>query len=166
MIEVARLVLFPSLMAFAASSDLVSMTISNRVSLLLVVGFGALAVSSGMPLAEILSHLGAAAVVLVMAFICFAMGWIGGGDAKLAAATALWFGFGYLLAYLIYAAVLGGVLSLALLEFRNYCLPLFMAKRAWIVRLHRRDGGIPYGIALAAAALLIYPSTPWMAAAG
>lgn len=164
--EAARLVVFPALMAFAASSDLVSMTISNRVSILLVIGFAALALAGGLPLADFLSHLGAGMLVLVIAFGCFALGWIGGGDAKLAAATALWFGFGHLFDYLIYASVFGGVLTLALLEFRKYCLPGFMARQAWIVHLHRSDSGIPYGIALAAAALHVYPSTAWMAAAG
>jgi prepilin peptidase CpaA len=165
-IEVARLALFPALMAFAASSDLVSMTISNRVSILLVIGFAVLAIASGLPVVEVLSHLGAAAVVLVIAFGCFAMGWIGGGDAKLAAATALWLGFGHLLDYLLIASVFGGMLTLALFEFRKFCLPVFMAKQSWIVRLHRRDSGIPYGVALAAAALLVYPSTAWMTAVG
>ena len=165
-IEVARLVLFPALMAFAASSDLVSMTIPNRVSILLVIGFAGLAIAGGMPVGAVLSHLGAAAVVLVIAFGCFAMGWIGGGDAKLAAATALWLGFGHLLDYLLIASVFGGMLTLALFEFRKFCLPVFMAKQSWIVRLHRRDSGIPYGVALAAAALLVYPSTAWMTAVG
>jgi prepilin peptidase CpaA len=164
--EAARLIIFPALMAFAASSDLVSMTISNRVSILLVISFAALAVASGMPFADLLPHLGAGMLVLVIAFVCFALGWIGGGDAKLAAATALWFGFGHLLEYLIYASIFGGVLTLALLEFRKYSLPGFLARQAWIERLHRIDSGVPYGIALAAAALLVYPSTAWMAAAG
>lgn len=164
-LDAARLLIFPALMAFAASSDLVSMTISNRVSILLVVGFAVLAVASGMPLADILSHGAASAIVLVVAFACFAMGWIGGGDAKLAAATALWFGFGHLLDYLICASIFGGMLTLALLEFRKQRLPAIL-QRDWIERLHRIDSGIPYGIALAAAALLVYPSTAWMGAAG
>jgi prepilin peptidase CpaA len=165
-LDAARLLVFPALMAFAASSDLFTMTISNRVSILLGLGFGALAVATGMPMAEVLDHLGAAALVLVFAFVFFARGWIGGGDAKLAAATALWLGFGFLYEYLLYASLLGGVLTLGLLEFRKYALPGRLGDAAWIERLHQRDGGIPYGIALAAAALLIYPSTPWMAAIG
>ena len=40
--------------------------------------------------------------VLVVTFMFFARGWIGGGDAKLAAATALWLGFDQLLNYLLY----------------------------------------------------------------
>src|SRR5207247_6284366 len=90
--DAIRLMLFPAMMAFAASSDLLTMTISNRVSLVLTGGFFALAVASGMGGIDMLMHLAAAAIVLVVSFICFARGWIGGGDAKLAAATALWFG--------------------------------------------------------------------------
>src|SRR5438132_8730189 len=140
------LVLFPAVMAFAASSDLLTMTISNRVSLILIAGFFALALASGMGLPEILFHLGAGAAVLVVAFGCFARGWIGGGDAKLAAATALWLGFDYLLIYLIYASLLGGALTLLLIQFRTLPLPRILADKEWAERLHRKDGGVPYGI--------------------
>jgi prepilin peptidase CpaA len=165
-IDLVRLTLFPTVMAFAASSDLLTMTISNRVSIILVGGFFALAAMSGMGAMEVLSHVGAAAVVLVVSFGFFARGWIGGGDAKLAAATAIWLGFDYLLNYLVYASLLGGVLTLLLLEFRLVPLPGLLAGQSWVQRLHRRGGEIPYGIALAAAALLVYPDTPWMKAIG
>jgi prepilin peptidase CpaA len=165
-IDLVRLTLFPAMMAFAASSDLLTMTISNRVSIVLVGGFFALALMSGMAPAEVLSHAGAAALVLVVSFGFFARGWIGGGDAKLAAATAMWFGFGYLLNYLIYASLLGGALTLLLIEFRLVPLPGLLAGQFWAQRLHRQDGDIPYGIALAGAALLVYPDTPWMKAVG
>ena len=101
--DVIRLLLFPALMAFAASSDLLTMTISNRLSLALAGGFFLLTVITGMSLTVIGMHLAAATLVLVVCFGFFSMGWIGGGDAKLAAATALWFGFDFLLVYLIYA---------------------------------------------------------------
>jgi prepilin peptidase CpaA len=161
-----RLTLFPAVMAFAASSDLITMTISNRVSILLVGGFLALALMGGMPTMEVLSHAGAGAVVLVVTFGFFTCGWIGGGDAKLAAATAMWFGFDYLLNYLLYASLLGGALTLLLIEVRLVPLPGLLARQFWAQRLHRKDGDIPYGIALAAAALLVYPDTPWMKAIG
>ena len=45
-LDLARLLLFPALMAFAAASDLFTMTISNRVSLALVAGFFALAIAT------------------------------------------------------------------------------------------------------------------------
>ena len=128
--DAVRLLVFPALMAFAASSDLFTMTISNRVTLALVGGFVAMALMSGMSPADALSHAGAAAMVLAITFLFFARGWIGGGDAKLAAATALWLGFDHLMGYALYASIFGGVLTLAMIRFRLMPLP----PRAW----HRR----------------------------
>jgi len=164
--DVIRLVLFPALMAFAASSDLLTMTISNRLSLALAGGFFLLTLITGMSLGAIGMHLAAAALVLAVCFGFFSMGWIGGGDAKLAAATALWFGFDFLLDYLIYASLFGGVLTLLLIQFRRLPLPAPLARQTWILRLHDAGGGVPYGIALAAAALTVYPKTGWMPAFG
>jgi prepilin peptidase CpaA len=162
--DAIRLLLFPALMAFAASSDLLTMTISNRLSLVLAAAFFLLTVVTGMSLAAIGMHLAAAALVLVIAFGFFTQGWIGGGDAKLAAATTLWIGFGHLLDYLLYAALFGGALTLLMIQFRRLPLPGVLARQKWILRLHEKGGGVPYGIALAAAALLIYPKTGWMPA--
>jgi prepilin peptidase CpaA len=163
-LDIARLLLFPALMAFAAASDLFTMTISNRVSLALLGGFLVLAVLSGMGFQDIVLHLGAGAAVLAVAFGCFALGWIGGGDAKVAAAAALWFGFGHLLDYLVYASLFGGALTLLLLQFRQWPLPYSLGGQAWLLKLHDRDTGIPYGIALAIGALVIYPETDWIKA--
>jgi prepilin peptidase CpaA len=163
-LDVARLLFFPALMAFAAASDLFTMTISNRVSLALVAGFLALAFASGMAPSDILMHLAAGGAVLVGAFICFAFGWIGGGDAKVAAAAALWFGFAHLLNYLVYASLFGGVLTLLLLQFRQWPLPYVLAGQTWLLKLHAKESGIPYGIALAVGALLVYPETEWIRA--
>ncbi|HXX25917.1 MAG TPA: prepilin peptidase [Pseudolabrys sp.] len=165
-IDAIRLLLFPALMAFAASSDLLTMTISNKLSLALTACFFLLVLVTGMNLGEIGMHVAAAALVLVIAFGMFTQGWIGGGDAKLAAATALWFGFGHLLDFLVYASLLGGVLTLVLIQFRKLPLPGPLARQSWIMRLHEKGGGVPYGIALAAAALIVYPKTGWMPAIG
>jgi prepilin peptidase CpaA len=162
--DVIKLLLFPALMAFAASSDLLTMTISNRLSLALAGGFFLLALITGMSLPAIGTHLAAAAVVLLITFVCFSRGWIGGGDAKLAATTVLWLGFDHMLDYLIYASLFGGALTLLILIFRRLHLPEILARQKWIVRLHETGGGVPYGIALAAAALVVYPSTSWMPA--
>ena len=163
-LDLLRLFLFPALMAFAAASDLLTMTISNRVSILLAAGFFLLAFLSGMSTQDILLHCAAGALVLVMGFTCFAFGWIGGGDAKVAAGAALWFGFPHLLEYLLYASLFGGALTLALLQIRQWPLPYALANQAWLLRLHHKDTGIPYGIALAAGALVVYPGTIWIKA--
>jgi prepilin peptidase CpaA len=164
--DAIRLLLFPALMAFAASSDLLTMTISNRISLILVGSFFVLAIWSGMPLADVGMHAGAGLAVLVVTFTFFAQGWIGGGDAKLAAATALWLGFDQLLNYLTIASLLGGVLTLLIMRFRLMPLPVLLADQEWAKRLHRMDAGVPYGIALAIAALWVYSDTSFMKSLG
>lgn len=164
--DIVRFLLFPAMMAFAASTDLFTMKIPNRVPLILACGFCVLAAFDGMSIAEIGSHLAAGSLVLAVCFAFFSRGWIGGGDAKLAAATALWLGWSQLYEYLLYASLLGGALTLLLLEFRKRLLPAVLANQAWLARLHEPNGGVPYGIALAAAALLVYPSTVWMTSAG
>ena len=164
LLQILVLGLFPAAMAFAAASDLVSMTISNRLSIALVVGFFVLAAVIGMPLVEVGRHVLACLLVLAVAFGFFTRGWIGGGDAKLAATIALWIGFPLLLEYLVVAALIGGALTVLLLGLRWYPLPQIFAAKRWIARLHSLECGIPYGIALAAAGLAVYPETQFMRA--
>jgi len=161
-IDTVRLLLFPAMMAFAASSDLLTMTISNRVSLILLAGFFVLAGLTGMPAETLGIHLGAALLVFAATFVMFACGWIGGGDAKLAAATALWLGFDQLLTYFVWASLFGGALTYLIIRFRALPLPSYLSRQEWAWRLHRLDAGVPYGIALAAAALMVYPESAWM----
>lgn len=162
----ATLVLFPAMMVFAAFSDLFTMTISNRVSIVLAIGFFVLAFALRLPLPVIGQHLACGFAVLVLTFVFFAFRWIGGGDAKLASATALWLGFDHLWDYGIYAALLGGALTLGILALRHWPLPRLLITQGWIARLHDQDSGVPYGIALAIAGLLLYPETRiWLSAA-
>lgn len=153
------MLVFPMLMAYAACSDLLTMRITNRLVLLLVGSFFVLVLLAGFSLETIGMHVASAAIVLAVSFSFFALGWIGGGDAKLIAATTLWFGFGGMLEYLLYASLLGGALTLSLLAVRNWPLPLPLKQVVWIDRLHDNKTGVPYGIALAAAGLLVYPSS-------
>ena len=155
-ITTLALVIFPALMAFAAFSDLFTMRISNRLVMLLVAAFVVLALFVGLPLEVIGMHLVVAAGVLAVALVFFSLGWIGGGDGKLIAATALWLGLGVLLPYLIYASLLGGALTLIILAARRYPLPERLRSVRWIDRLHDAKNGVPYGVALAIAGILVY----------
>jgi prepilin peptidase CpaA len=157
---------FPLAMALAAATDLLSMTVPNWISLLLVLGFAVLAPLVGLGWSDVGLHVALAAAALVVTFAMFSFGWIGGGDAKLFAATCLWLGPEAILIYSIYAALIGGVLTLLLLFLRNMPLPATLHSQGWLVRLHSPKEGVPYGIALAAAGLLIYPDTPFMAVLG
>ena len=166
MLNMLMIVAFPALLAYAAFSDLFTMTISNRISIALVVGFLIVAAGLHMPADVIGWHIGCGLAVLAGTFVLFAMGWIGGGDAKLAAATALWLGFEHLADYGLVAALIGGVLTLVILQARKLPMPRWAIEREWIARLHASDSGIPYGIALAIAGVLIYPDTSiWGSAA-
>lgn len=159
------LVAFPAAMAYAAASDLVSMTISNRLCLLVLAAFVPCVLLLDLSWSQIGAHVAAGGLVLMVCFGMFAAGWIGGGDAKLAAVIALWFGFGQLMPYLMLAAVFGGVLTLLMLKLRSLPLPSVAERWPWAQRLHAANEGVPYGIALALSALFTLPETAiWHAA--
>ena len=164
--DVLLLTVFPAAMAFAAASDLFTMKVPNRIAIGLVVGFLLLAPMIGMGWTDIGIHVAAAAAALLLGFCLFAFGWIGGGDAKLFAATCLWLGPEMLLTYGVITALIGGALTFVLLVLRGVPLPAALTSQGWIVRLHNTKEGVPYGIALAAAGLLVYPDTPFMVALG
>ena len=149
---------FPALIIFAGSYDIFSKTISNRLCLAIVLAFLPAAASIGMGMVEIASHASCALVMLCAGFALFSAGWIGGGDAKLFAAAALWFGWGEIAGYAAVSAMFGGALALAVLALRLAALSL---PRAVFFPLPRPE--LPYGVALALAALFVYPHGPWAA---
>lgn len=160
MLQATVLLLFPLMMAYAAVSDLLTMTIANWISLVLVGGFIVVASLAGMPAWTLLTvHLACGAAVLMATFSLFAFGWIGGGDAKLAASTAVWLGWVNLYDYGLSASVLGAALTFCILLLRKRELPEVLSRQRWLVRLHTAGNGVPYGIALAVAGLALYPET-------
>lgn len=161
MLELLCLSLFPAAMAFAGSMDLVTMTIPNRISIFLVGAFAVLALWVGLTPMQLAMHAGSGLAMLAIGIAMFSRGWIGGGDAKIFAAAALWFGFDHLGDFAALSAIAGGFLTFGLLAFRMLPLPSIAMGQAWLVRLHHPRTGVPYGIAMAAAALMVYPSTPW-----
>lgn len=166
MLEAAIFVIFPFCMVFAAVSDLLSMTIANRVSLLLIAAFAVLAPLTGMDWATYGWHFVAGALVLAFVFGVFAIGGMGGGDAKLMTATAVWMGFGFpLLDYLLTATFLGGLLTIATLMFRKSPLSTSHGQNMFLRHLSDDTTGVPYGIALGVAGLLIFPQSPMALAA-
>ena len=158
-------VVFPLCLAIAACSDFLTMLIPNRVSAILLASFLVVAPLAGLGLTEIATHLAAGVIVFSVCFALFAFNIMGGGDAKLLTASAVWFGMTFsLVEFLVYVSFLGGVLTLAILSLRTHAntilasgLPvpdsLVMAKK------------IPYGIAIGVGAFMAYPSSPLMLAA-
>lgn len=153
------LFIFPVAMAIAASSDLLTMRISNKLVLALTAAFFVTALAINLPMQQFAMHVLCALIVLAVAFGLFALRLIGGGDAKLAAATTLWLGFGTTLPYLAYTAFFGGVLTILILVVRGIPLNPTLGKMGWLARLHNKRSGIPYGIAMAVAGIMVYTNS-------
>ena len=160
------LFLFSGAMIYAALQDAATMTIRNKLVLALLAGYVLFAPLAGFGPAEMGIGLAVAFAVLVVTFTLFSFGWIGGGDAKLAAVAALWLGPEGTVAFLFYATLIGGVLAIALLSFRAVPLPAQLYGQAWVARLQSPATGLPYALAMAPAALLVVPSTPWFTLLG
>ncbi len=163
MFEYSLVFVFPFAMAFAAATDVLTMTIPNRLTIGLCVAFFVLAPVAGLGWQDVLSHMGAGSAMLLAGMLLFALGWLGGGDGKLLAVASLWLGFDQLVMFLAYVAAIGGALAVAILAYRSApvgALPL----PGWAARLHTKGEGMPYGVAIAAGALVVYPATSWFAA--
>ena len=156
------LFVFPLAMAYAAALDLLTMRIPNGVSLGIAAAFLVVAPIAGMPVQEMLMHFLVGAAVLIAGMILFSLRLVGGGDAKLLAAACLWLGPNQLLPYLVYVTIFGGALALLLLAYRGMPAGAFPLP-TWAARLHKPRSGMPYGLAIAAGALAVYPLTAWPA---
>ena len=158
---------FPALVLFAAVKDATSFTIPNWIALALVALFPAAAFAVGAPLPAMALHAGVAAAVLVAGMAMFALRWLGGGDAKLIAAVALWLGWPALLNFGLVAALTGGGLALLLLTLRSAPMRVLVLRApSWVTRLAEPGEGVPYGVAIAAGALAAFPLTPFATALG
>ncbi|HEV2651017.1 MAG TPA: prepilin peptidase [Rhizomicrobium sp.] len=151
------LAVFPGLLALAAAWDLASYTIPNRIQLVMIAVFAVFVLIAGLTLAQLGMHLLAGLIGLAVGFALFALGYVGGGDAKLFACIALWLGLGNLLEYSLTASIFGGLLAGVLLTLRQIPLPPMALNQAWIVRLHDSKSGIPFGVALSVAAIALLP---------
>ncbi len=163
-VAIVLVAILPALLAAAAVFDLTSYTIPNIVPLAMIVLFVAfilaIAVNGhAMSWDNAGLHLLAGAIGLIAGMAMFAAGWVGGGDAKLFAVASLWLGWDSLLEYTLMASILGGVLTVALLALRRISLPSLLTKQPWLARLANPQAGVPYGVALSLAALLILPDT-------
>ncbi len=155
MIALALLMLFVGAMVFAAYRDLVSYTIPNFLSLFLLVLFPFFAFASGMSFGDVGVHFLTGGCVLLLGILAFAFNVLGGGDAKLLSAAALWFGWPNVLGYVLMAAFFGGGLAFFLLLARKATWPAKAYAMGWTARLLDKKQGVPYGVALALAAIML-----------
>lgn len=156
--QYALLLIFPALVVIAALKDATSYTIPNWISLALIAAFIPVALICGASLASIGLCLAAGVIALLAGMGMFAAGWIGGGDAKLFAATVLWLGWPAALPFMLVTGMAGGALTLGLLSLRSgWFEPVLAGGPAWLRKLGAEGGDIPYGVAIAVGALAAFP---------
>ena len=166
-LQTLLLLVFPALVITAALRDVVSYTIPNWISLALVAGFPIAGLALGLPLQTLGLHLSLGAAALVAAMAMFALGWIGGGDAKLFAAAALWLGWPAILPFLAVTGIAGGLLAVGLLNLRSPILRAYVVRTPpWFARLAEPGENVPYGVAIAIGALAAFPGSALMLGLG
>ncbi|MEZ6022537.1 MAG: prepilin peptidase [Hyphomonadaceae bacterium] len=152
--------MFAGLLIYAACSDVASLTIPNWVSVAMAGLFLPLALLGGLTLGELGVHYLFGFCALAVGFFLFQGGIIGGGDAKLLAAAAVWTGYGAFLPFIVWTALAGGVMALAILTARKWA-PIFPASTPEFVnRLLTPASGVPYGVAIMVGGLMAIPNLP------
>jgi prepilin peptidase CpaA len=160
--SVLACILFAGAMFHVIVTDLRSRRIRNWLIAATIAAYAPLAVAAGLPPDETGMALGAAALVFAAGFGCFAAGWIGGGDAKLAPVCVLWLGADQALHFLALTSIIGGAIALVFLAL--VALRPGQAVAVGIDLPETARPTLPYGVAMAAAALILLPDSPWTAA--
>lgn len=143
-------------LAIAAISDLRRLEIPNWISVVLIASYIPASLLSEISYATIAVQFGVAAGLFVLGAIAYYFGLFGGGDVKLISALALWIPWQYFGQFIIYIALVGGVLACLIIVIAK--LSVFHAIRKRISWINPESGyaqPIPYGVAIAAAGLLI-----------
>lgn len=160
MFELFALAAFAGLLVYAACSDMARLIIPNWVSIALAAIFPVAALIAGAPLMNIGLHILFGFGALAIGFVLFQFNIIGGGDAKLLAAVSVWTGLGAVIPFVVWTAVAGGVMALALLTARQL-IPAGTYP-AFVDHLLKKQNGIPYGVAIMIGGLLAIPSLPYV----
>ena len=150
--------IFMYCMGMAAYKDATTMTIPNWISLALISGFFVILPFVWPGWTELGTHLLVGLSFFVAGFAMFAFGWLGGGDAKLMAATALWWQWPDAIIYLLFTTILGALLALGLLMGRKF-IPVRVLTSPWAYKMFKDEKKMPYGLALAAGALITLPQS-------
>jgi prepilin peptidase CpaA len=153
------LLIFPILVIAAALKDVTTFTIPNWLNAVLFAAFFLAAPVAGASLGLIGLNLAVGAAALAVGMVMFALGWIGGGDAKLFAVAGLWLGWPAVITFLMGTTLAGGVLAVVLLALRSQLArahsPTF---GGWVERLTTPGAPAPYGVAIAFGALMAFPA--------
>ena len=158
----ALLFVYPALVILGGVYDLTTMKIPNWISIALILAFFPVALLVGLPWMDGAISVGLGVVALVIGIALFAFGVLGGGDAKILAASTVWVGLAGLLPFLLITAIAGGALSLFLLIARKWVPLMPVVLPPWLEKLMHPKGDIPYGIAIAVGAVLAFPYSQLM----
>ena len=152
MIAQICILVFAFAACLAALWDIRSFTIPNSISAGIALLWPVYAIASGLGLEAMAYAVATGFGVLIVGMVGWSRGWIGGGDVKLFSAVVLWGGPAGLLTLIIHTAIAGGVLSLIWMA----SAPIrFVAVRAGFPVALTPPKHIPYGVAIAAAAVLL-----------
>jgi prepilin peptidase CpaA len=157
--------LFPLLLSVAGIGDVLTLRIPNWLTGLIAALFFPMALLSGLPAEAYLEHIMTGFGLLIVGFFLFAFGLFGGGDAKMLAAAALWFGWPASVPFLTYTVLAGGALALGVAIYSVFGIESEIRGIAWFKKLAALRPNVPYGLAIAAGAILAFPQSWWMQAA-
>ena len=107
-----------ALVLAAAIIDVTSFRIPNAIPLMLI-GLFLVKATAGLEVDPLLPRLPVFAVTLLLGFLAFASGLLGGGDVKLITALSLWFGASTFADFIMITGIVGGLLGIFLLAARR-----------------------------------------------
>ncbi|MFO1088622.1 MAG: prepilin peptidase [Hyphomicrobiales bacterium] len=161
MLQSVALTLFPLLVVVCGLFDFFTLRIPNWLNGVTAVAFVLCALSVAMPLPVLGMHVLAGIILLIFGFALFAGNFIGGGDAKMLAATGLWIGWTPIVPFLVFTAIAGGVLGVVMLILRSTQRYLQFTGIDSFAPFVSKKIDLPYGMAIAAGAVLVLPETWW-----
>lgn len=155
---------FISCMLIAAYKDATTMKIPNWISVVILLTFFAITPFAWEGWAVFGEHMLVGTCVFLFGFAIFATGSLGGGDAKLMAATAFWWQWIDLYQYVIWTAIAGGVIAMFILLGRKF-IPAQVLYSPWVYKLIKEESQMPYGLALAFGGIMTLMNSQIFAAA-
>lgn len=162
MYETLILSVFPLMVMAAGISDFFTFKIPNWLNALIALSVIPFVVYLGMPLEVFAWHVVAGLLFFVIGLGLFAGGLIGGGDAKMLAACALWIGWDRLMEFGVITVLAGGALVMAMTAWQFLSTRKDAGLLAWAKSFLGKQPQLPYGIAIAAGSIVVFPGTWWL----
>ena len=142
----------------ACYTDFSEMKIPNWVSAAALVGFAAALPFTWAGLEWFGEHMAVGGLLFAFGFVLWMIGGLGAGDVKLMGAVGLWFGFAEAIHFVLYTTLFGAALGLFLLLGRRF-VPVRLEGTVLVDKMFQGKTHMPYGIAIAAGALTVWPTS-------